>query len=97
LHRRAVAVNHPGDEQQVLKNLSGSYHYKDILMREHIQKNELEKSRKIYFYDNGLRNAVINKWNRTVKARIPKPFTDAYPGSRTLIVAPDNFHRFLTP
>jgi uncharacterized protein len=26
-------------------------------------RNELKKSRKIYFYDNGLRNAIINKFN----------------------------------
>jgi hypothetical protein len=212
------AVNHPGDEQQVLKSLSSSYLYKDILTWEHIQKpaqmeklvqalalqignevsfhelgqlcgidnqtveryvgllekafiifrlgslsrnlrNELKKSRKIYFYDNGLRNAVINnfsplslrqdagalwenfmvserckqlayheinanryfwrthaqqeidyieerdgqisgfefKWNSSVKARIPKTFTAAYPGSRTLIVTPDNFQQFLAP
>lgn len=212
------AVNHPGDEQQVLKNLSSSYLYKDILTWEHIQKpaqmeklvqalalqignevsfhelgqlcgidnqtveryvgllekafivfrlgslsrnlrNELKKSRKIYFYDNGLRNAVINnfsplglrqdagalwenfmvserckqlayheinanryfwrthaqqevdyieerdgqisgfefKWNSSVKARIPKTFTDAYPGSQTMIVTPDNFQQFLAP
>lgn len=212
------AVNHPGDEQPVLKNLSGSYLYKDILTWEHIQKpaqmeklvqalalqignevsfhelgqlcgldnqtveryvgllekafivfrlgslsrnlrNELKKSRKIYFYDNGLRNAVINnfsplnlrqdagalwenfmvserlkqlayheisanryfwrthaqqevdyieerngqingfefKWNSKVKARIPKTFTHAYPGSQTMIVTPDNFRQFLAP
>jgi len=212
------AVNHPGDEQQVLKNLSSSYLYKDILTWEHIQKpaqmeklvqalalqignevsfhelgqlcgidnqtveryvgllekafvisrlgslsrklrNELKKSRKIYFYDNGLRNAVINnfsplslrqdagalwenfmiserlkqlayhdinanryfwrthaqqeidyieerdgqirgfefKWNSTAKARIPKTFVDAYPGSQTLIVTPNNFQQFLAP
>jgi len=116
------AVNTPGNEQQVLKNLSSSYLYKDILTWEHIQKpaqmeklvqalalqvgnevsfnelgqlcgidnqtveryvgllekafiifrlgslsrnlrNELKKSRKIYFYDNGLRNAVINNFS----------------------------------
>ncbi len=26
-------------------------------------RNELKKSRKIYFYDNGLRNAVVNQFN----------------------------------
>jgi len=211
-------VNHPGDEQQVLKNLSSSYLYKDILTWEHIQKpaqmeklvqalalqignevsfhelgqlcgidnqtveryvgllekafivfrlgslsrnlrNELKKSRKIYFYDNGLRNAVINnfsplglrpdtgalwenfmiserlkqlayheinanryfwrthaqqevdyiedrngqisafefKWGSSQKARIPKTFINAYPGSQTMIVTPDNFQHFLAP
>lgn len=28
-------------------------------------RNELKKSRKIYFYDNGLRNAVVNQFNST--------------------------------
>ena len=115
-------VNSPGDEQPILKQLSSSYLYKDILTWQQIQKpaqleklvqalafqvgnevsfhelgrlcgldnqtveryigllekafivfrlgalrrnlrNELKKSRKIYFYDNGLRNAIINNFN----------------------------------
>lgn len=111
-------VTHPGDEAEILKQLSDSYLYKDILDWEHIKKadkivkllqalafqvgseisynelgqlcdldpkaveryvilleqsyiifrlgsfsrnlrNELKSSRKIYFYDNGIRNAVI--------------------------------------
>ncbi len=115
-------VNNPGEEENLLKQLSDSYLYKDILTWERIQKpdrleklvqalafqvgnlvsynelgqmagldnetvehyiqllekafvvfrlnsfsrnlrNELKKSRKIYFYDNGLRNAVINQFN----------------------------------
>jgi predicted AAA+ superfamily ATPase len=115
-------INNPGDETGILKQLSNSYLYKDILTWERIQKpdrleklvqalafqignlvsyhelgqmsgldnetvehyinlleksfvifrlnsfsrnlrNELKKSRKIYFYDNGLRNSVINQFN----------------------------------
>lgn len=115
-------VTSPGDEQHLLKQLTNSYLYKDILTWERIQKpdkleklvqalafqmaqlisnnelgqlcglnsetvekyinllekafivyrlpafsrnlrNELKKSYKIYFYDNGLRNAVINQFN----------------------------------
>lgn len=115
-------VNNPGDEKELLKQLSDSYLYKDILTWERIQKpdklekliqalafqignnvsynelgqitgldnetvenyivllektfivfrlgtlsrnlrNELKKSRKIYFYDNGIRNAVIKQFN----------------------------------
>ncbi len=115
-------VNNPGKEQAILKQLSDSYLYKDILTWERVQKpdrlekliqalafqvgsqvsyhelgqmagldnqtvehyidllekafvifrlstfsrnlrNELKKSRKIYFYDNGIRNAVINQFN----------------------------------
>ena len=111
-------VTHPGSESEILKQLSDSYLYKDILDWEHIKKadkimkllqalafqigsevsynelgqlcdldpktveryvilleqsyiifrlssfsrnlrNELKSSRKIYFYDNGIRNAVI--------------------------------------
>jgi len=111
-------VNNPGDEREVLKQLSDSYLYKDILMWEQIKKpekllkllqaiafqvgsqvsyselgqicgldnktiekyivlleqcfvifrlgsfsrnlrNELKHSKKIYFYDNGIRNALI--------------------------------------
>ena len=210
------AINNPGDEREILKLLSDSYLYKDILIWHHVQKpaqlerlvqalafqignevtyhelgqmcsldnqtveryinllekafivyrlgslsrnlrNELKKSRKIYFYDNGLRNAVINnfaplnlrddtgalwenfliterlknlhnhrlhanrffwrtqaqqevdyveesdgrflavefKWGLNRKARIPKPFLNAYPGSETMIVTPDNFEQFL--
>lgn len=116
-------VNHPGEEESRLKQLSSSYLYKDILTWERIQKpdkmerlvqalafqvgsevsyhelgqmcgldnqttekyidlleksfivfrlsslsrnlrNELKKSRKFYFYDNGLRNAVINQFSQ---------------------------------
>src|SRR5690606_6271522 len=115
-------VLHPGEEGERLKELTGSYLYKDLLTWENIQKpdkmerllqalafqvgsevsyneigqwvgldnqtveryigllekafivfrlgslsrnlrNELKKSRKIYFHDNGLRNAVINDFN----------------------------------
>lgn len=114
-------VNHPGDEADLLRELSDSYLYKDILTWERIQKpeklerlvralalqlgsevsynelgrscgidnetvekyisllekafivfrlpsfsrnlrNELKKSRKIYFFDNGIRNSVINQF-----------------------------------
>ena len=120
-------------------------------------RNELKKSRKFYFYDNGLRNAVINqfspatlrqdigalwenfviservkylayhqincnryfwrthaqqeidyieerngemkayemKWNVKAKAKFPKSFTEAYEGTSTAIVSPDNIHEFL--
>jgi predicted AAA+ superfamily ATPase len=115
-------VNHPGEEIQILRNLAGSYLYKDILSfqqlrntelierllkalalqtgsevsynelgqmcgadNETVQKyirllelsfvifrlpslsrnvrNELKKSRKIYFYDCGIRNAIIGNFN----------------------------------
>ena len=115
-------VNNPGEERALLKELAGSYLYKDILTWENIQKpaklekllqalafqignqisinelsqitgldnhtveryinllekayiifqlqpfsrnlrNEIKKSRKIYFYDNGIRNAVINQFS----------------------------------
>ena len=121
-------VNNPGDEKQILKQLTDSYLYKDILMLENVKKpeklvkllqalayqvgnqvsynelaqicgmdnktiekyitlleqafvifrlgsfsrnlrNELRFSRKIYFYDNGVRNALISNFeipeNRT--------------------------------
>ena len=128
LHHRLVygyypeIITSPGNEQPLLKQLTNSYLYKDILTWERIQKpdklekllqalafqvaqlisynelgqlcglnsetvekyinllekayivfrlpsfnrnlrNELKKSYKIYFYDNGLRNAVINQFN----------------------------------
>lgn len=115
-------INNPGDEIELLKLLSSSYLYKDILKWENLKnsdklepllkalafqigsevsyselgqivgmdkdtvkkyisllekafiiyrvgsfsrnlRNELKKSRKIYFYDNGIRNAVINQFN----------------------------------
>ncbi len=115
-------LNNPGDEKDILLQLSDSYLYKDILTWEKIQKpdrmealvqalafqvgnevsylelsrttgldketveryilllerafivfrlrsfsrnlrTELKKSRKIYFYDNGLRNAIIRHFN----------------------------------
>lgn len=111
-------VNHPGNEKEILKQLSDSYLYKDLLMIDQIkkpsalvkllqalalqigsqvsyhelaqicgldgktiekymmlleqsyiifrltsfsrnQRNELKKSRKIYFFDNGIRNSLI--------------------------------------
>ncbi len=116
-------VNHAGEEKEILKQLSDSYLYKDILMWENIHKpdkllkllqalafqmgaqvsynelgqmcgldsktvekyiilleqtfvifrltsfsrnlrNELKSSRKIYFYDNGIRNALIANFNQ---------------------------------
>lgn len=115
-------VNHPGEEEERLRQLVNSYLYKDILTWERIQKpdkmeklvqalafqvgsevsyhelgqltgldnqtveryidllekvfivfrlgslsrnlrNELKKSQKYYFYDNGLRNTVINQFS----------------------------------
>jgi Predicted ATPase (AAA+ superfamily) len=117
-------VNNPGDEKEILKQLSDSYLYKDILMWEQIKKpekilkllqaiafqvgnqvsyselgqlcgldsktvekyivlleqcyvifrlgsfsrnlrNELKNSKKIYFYDNGIRNAIIADFSLT--------------------------------
>ncbi len=114
-------VTHPGEEQELLQLLAGSYLYKDLLMLEDIKKpallekiaralalqlgsevsyneisqlvgadnktvekyidllekayvvfvlpafsgnarNEIRKGRKIYFYDNGIRNAVVNNF-----------------------------------
>jgi predicted AAA+ superfamily ATPase len=116
-------VTHPGEEKEILKQLSDSYLYKDILMWEQIKKpekltrllqalafqvgsqvsfnelgqmcgldsktvekyvtlleqtfvvfrlgsfsrnlrNELKSSRKIYFYDNGIRNALIANFSQ---------------------------------
>lgn len=115
-------VTHPGDEREILKQITESYLYKDILEWERIRKsdklvkilqslafqvgsevslnelarqveldkntvekyiqlleqtqvifrlsslsrnlrNELKSSRKVYFYDNGVRNALINNFN----------------------------------
>lgn len=115
-------ATHSGEEQELLKLLSGSYLYKDLLMLEQIKKpallekilkalalqlgsevsynelgrlvgadiqtvekyidlleksfvlfrlpaysrnvrNEIRKGRKIYFYDNGIRNAIIGNFN----------------------------------
>ncbi len=115
-------INHPGDEANILRSLSDSYLYKDILSFEQLKKpaildkllqalaiqvgnqvsyhelgqlvgadnqtveryitlleksyvvfrltafsrnlrNELKKSRKIYFYDNGIRNAIIKNYS----------------------------------
>lgn len=117
-----TVVNNPGDEKEILRELSSSYLYKDLLTWEAIQKpeklerliqaiafqigsevsynelaqicgldnettekyinllekafiifrlssfsrnlrNELKKKRKIYFYDNGIRNSVINNFS----------------------------------
>jgi len=120
-------------------------------------RNELKKSRKIYFYDNGLRNAVINafnplnlrndagalwenfmvserykyitthnyycnrffwrttaqqevdyieekdgrlyafefKWGQTSRKKVPKTFSDAYPGSKVKIITQENFTEVL--
>lgn len=117
-------INNPGNEKEILRELSDSYLYKDILMWEQIKKpdkllklllaiafqignqvsyselgqlsgldnktvekyivlleqcyvifrlgsfsrnlrNELKNSRKIYFYDNGIRNAIIANFSLT--------------------------------
>lgn len=116
-------VNNQGDEKDILKQLSNSYLYKDVLMLEQIKKtkklikllqtlalqvgsqvsynefgnlcgldsktvekyiivleqtfvvfrlssfsrnlsNELKNSKKIYFYDNGIRNALVSNFNQ---------------------------------
>lgn len=115
-------INHPGDEEEVLKQLSNSYLYKDLLAIKSVRKpdllpkllralalqlgnevstnelsnllrvskdtiasyidllekafivfrlepfsrnirNEISTNRKIYFYDNGIRNALISNYN----------------------------------
>lgn len=116
-------VNNPGNEKQVLKEITNSYLYKDVLRYDGIKKasvidkllvalalqigsevsynelaktigninpatvekyidllekafvvyklpalsrnlrNEIKKGKKIYFYDNGIRNAIINNFN----------------------------------
>ncbi|MBC2716925.1 MAG: ATP-binding protein [Desulfobacteraceae bacterium] len=121
-------------------------------------RNELKKSRKIYFYDNGIRNALIKnfnpvslrpdagtlwenfmiserkkhliynginantrfwrtrqqqeidyieekngkilavefKWNPKSTARFSKTFLNAYPGSETCVITPENYIEFLS-
>lgn len=209
-------VTAAGDEREVLKALSDSYLYKDILLWEGIKKpeklvkllqalafqvgsqvsnnelsrltgldaktvesyisllektfvifrlssfsrnlrNELKASKKIYFYDNGIRNAIISnfqpaalrgdtgalwenfliaermkrnhysghyansffwrtkeqqeidyieeadgsllaaefKWRTATKAKIPVSFSRHYPGSKELIVTPENYVDFV--
>ena len=116
-------INNPGNEKEVLKEITNSYLYKDVLRYDGIKKasvidkllvalalqvgsevsynelaktigninsatiekyidllekafviyklpalsrnlrNEIKKSKKIYFYDNGIRNAIINNFN----------------------------------
>ncbi len=115
-------LNHPGSEREILKNLAGSYLYRDILAFSEIRKpevldnlllalalqtgnevnynelaqtvgvnkvtiqkyidilekgyivfrlnsfsrnlrNEIKRNRKIYFYDNGIRNTIIGNFN----------------------------------
>ena len=115
-------INNPGNEVEILKNLSGSYLFKDVFAFQDLRKsefleslleaialqlgsevsynelaqilgsnphtvqkyigllerafvifrlrsfnrnvrNEIKKSRKIYFYDNGIRNAIINNYS----------------------------------
>lgn len=120
-------------------------------------RNEIKKGKKIYFYDNGIRNAVLSnfalpeqrtdmgalwenflvserlkrnvysgcyaqmyfwrtqaqqeidyveesdgqlrayefKWNPKAKAKVPKAFTEAYPGSMFEVVTPDNYEGFI--
>jgi hypothetical protein len=209
-------VTKPGEEKELLKLLSGSYLYKDLLTLELVKKpaklekivkalalqigsevtyheigqlvgadnetiekyidllekafvvfrlpafsrnvrNEIKKGKKVYFYDNGIRNAVINnfsaahtrsdvgalwenliisermkylhysgadasryfwrttmqqeidyveeingklsafefKWNPKTKTRFSKTFTNAYPGTSTKLISPENFESFL--
>lgn len=115
-------VMHPGDEEEILKQIAGSYLYKDLLQYKGLRRpellekllqalalqigsqvsynelsnllqadkatvsnyiqllekafiifrlhpfsrnlrNEIKSSRKIYFYDNGIRNAIISNFN----------------------------------
>ncbi len=120
-------------------------------------RNEIKKGRKFYFYDNGIRNTIINnfnllsfrndtgmlwenflmserikylhynniysnryfwrttqqqeidyiedrdgklsafefKWNLAKKVRFSKSFLNAYPGSQTKVITPDNFDEFV--
>ncbi|MDE7421043.1 MAG: ATP-binding protein, partial [Muribaculaceae bacterium] len=120
-------------------------------------RNEIKKGKKVYFYDNGIRNAVLSnfampemrtdmgalwenflvserlkrniyegnyaqmyfwrtqsqqeidyieecdgqvsafefKWNPKAKARLPKAYTDAYPGSSFEVITPDSYEGFI--
>ncbi len=122
-------------------------------------RNEIKKGRKIYFWDNGIRNAIIKnfnqlaqrqdtgalwenfivgerqkmnhyigayvnryfwrthaqqevdyieehsgqlsawefKWNSKAKGKIPKTFLEAYPGTRTAVITPENMEDFIIP
>ena len=121
-------VTHPGEEQKLLRLISGSYLYKDLLRLENIQRsellekilkalalqigsevsynelarlcgtnprtvekyvdvlekayiifklpalsrnvrNEIKKGRKIYFWDNGIRNAIISHFSEVIALR----------------------------
>lgn len=121
-------------------------------------RNEIKKTRKIYFYDTGIRNTIIKnynplalrndvgylwenylvaermkhnhysqryvnryfwrtrqqqeidyieeydgklhayefKWNPNKRVKFPKTFTNAYPGSETKVITPENYFDFLT-
>ena len=74
-------------------------------------RNEIKKGKKIYFYDNGIRNAVISnfaplelrtdagalefKWNAKAKSKQPKVFMESYPNSVYEIITPENFWSFV--
>ena len=40
-----------------------------------------------------MRNEI--KLNPKAKAKNPKPFLDAYPGSEFKVITPENFHEFV--
>lgn len=74
-------------------------------------RNEIKKGKKIYFYDNEIRNAVISnfaplelrtdagalefKWNAKAKSKQPKVFMESYPNSVYEIITPENFWSFV--
>jgi predicted AAA+ superfamily ATPase len=74
-------------------------------------RNEIKKGKKIYFYDNGIRNAVISnfaplelrtdagalefKWNAKAKSKQLKVFMESYPNSVYEIITPENFWSFV--
>jgi len=58
--------------------------------------NEIKKGKKIYFYDNGIRNAVYEfKLSHKKKSRFSKSFTDAYQPAETRTISPENLEEFL--
>jgi hypothetical protein len=59
---------------------------------------ELKKTRKVFFYDNGIRNAIIGDF-RPLELRndVGGPWENFMPGASFEVIHPENYLNFLKP
>ncbi len=98
-------VNHPGDEADLLRELTNSYLYKDILTWERIQKPEklerldqalaLQLGSEVSYNELGQTCGIDNETVEKYISLLEKAFRTAYPEAEFQVITPRNYQSFL--